>query len=71
MIAELATAASLGLLTAVSPCPLATNVAAVSFLGRHAQSPRRSLTLPPASSTIRQPAATSHSQVARRASMAS
>ncbi|MCB9832124.1 MAG: sulfite exporter TauE/SafE family protein [Planctomycetes bacterium] len=44
MIAELATAASLGLLTAVSPCPLATNVAAVSFLGRHAQSPRRSLT---------------------------
>ena len=26
----------LGILTAVSPCPLATNIAAISFLGRHA-----------------------------------
>ena len=43
MIAELASAASLGILTAISPCPLATNVAAVSYLGRHAQSPVRSL----------------------------
>lgn len=43
MIAELASAAALGLLTAISPCPLATNVAAVSFLGRHVGSPRRSL----------------------------
>lgn len=43
MIAELASAATLGLLTAISPCPLATNIAAVSYLGRHAGSPRRSL----------------------------
>lgn len=43
MIAELASAAMLGLLTAISPCPLATNIAAVSFLGRHAATPRRSL----------------------------
>lgn len=31
----------LGLLTAISPCPLATNVAAVGFLGRHASKPSR------------------------------
>lgn len=43
MIAELASAAMLGLLTAISPCPLATNVAAVSYLGRHAGRPRRSM----------------------------
>lgn len=43
MIAELATATTLGLLTAISPCPLATNIAAVSYLGRHAGTPRRSL----------------------------
>ena len=43
MIAELASAATLGLLTAISPCPLATNVAAVSYLGRHAGTPHRSL----------------------------
>lgn len=43
MIAELASAAMLGLLTAISPCPLATNVAAVSYLGRHAGTPRRSM----------------------------
>lgn len=43
MIAALLTAAWLGLLTAVSPCPLATNVAAVGFLGRHAARPRRAL----------------------------
>ena len=42
MIAELASAATLGLLTAISPCPLATNIAAVSYLGRHAGTPRRS-----------------------------
>jgi len=34
---------ALGLLTAVSPCPLATNIAAVSFLGRHVGNPRRVL----------------------------
>lgn len=43
MIAELASAVTLGILTAISPCPLATNIAAVSFLGRHVGSPRRSL----------------------------
>ncbi len=32
-----------GILTSVSPCPLATNVAAVSFLGRQLESPRRVL----------------------------
>lgn len=42
-MAELASAATLGILTAISPCPLATNIAAVSFLGRHVDSPRRSL----------------------------
>jgi cytochrome c-type biogenesis protein len=43
VIAAVVTAAWLGLLTAVSPCPLATNVAAVGFLGRHATSPRKAL----------------------------
>lgn len=43
MIAALLTASWLGLLTAISPCPLATNVAAVSYLGRHATRPTRSL----------------------------
>lgn len=33
----------LGLLTSVSPCPLATNVAAISFLGRRVDSPRHVL----------------------------
>ncbi|MCE5326033.1 MAG: aromatic aminobenezylarsenical efflux permease ArsG family transporter [Planctomycetaceae bacterium] len=33
----------LGLLTAVSPCPLATNIAAISFLGRNVSSSRRVL----------------------------
>lgn len=32
----------LGLMTAISPCPLASNLAAIGFLGRHA-SPRRVL----------------------------
>jgi len=30
----------LGILTSVSPCPLATNVAAISFIGRRLESPR-------------------------------
>ncbi len=33
----------LGVLTSISPCPLATNIAAVSFVGRHVGSPRRVL----------------------------
>jgi cytochrome c-type biogenesis protein len=31
----------LGLLTSISPCPLATNIAAISFIGRRVESPRR------------------------------
>jgi thiol:disulfide interchange protein len=31
----------LGVLTSISPCPLATNVAAVGFISRHFASPRR------------------------------
>jgi len=30
----------LGILTSVSPCPLATNIAAISFIGRRLESPR-------------------------------
>lgn len=37
------TAAWLGILTAISPCPLATNVAAIAFVSRDAGSPRRAL----------------------------
>ncbi len=31
----------LGILTAISPCPLATNIAAISFIGRKINQPRR------------------------------
>jgi cytochrome c-type biogenesis protein len=41
--AAYAVALWLGILTAVSPCPLATNVAALSFLARQAANPRRVL----------------------------
>ena len=30
----------LGILTSISPCPLATNIAAISFIGRHVADPR-------------------------------
>lgn len=43
MTAALLSAIWLGVLTAISPCPLATNVAAVGFLGRHAARPSRAL----------------------------
>jgi len=43
MLLAIGTAAWLGLLTAVSPCPLATNIAAVAFVGREGASPRRAL----------------------------
>jgi cytochrome c biogenesis protein CcdA len=33
----------LGLLTSVSPCPLATNIAAISFLGKRLEGPRAAL----------------------------
>ncbi len=38
-----ATAAWLGILTSISPCPLATNIVAISFIGREVGSPRRVL----------------------------
>lgn len=38
-----ASALWLGVLTSVSPCPLATNVAAISFVGRRVGSPRQVL----------------------------
>ncbi len=31
----------LGILTSISPCPLATNIAAISYIGRSVDSPRR------------------------------
>jgi cytochrome c-type biogenesis protein len=37
------TALWLGILTSISPCPLASNIAAISFLGRNVASPRRVL----------------------------
>ena len=43
MISAWMTAAGLGLLCAVSPCPMAANVAAVSYLARAAGSTRRVL----------------------------
>ncbi len=37
------TALWLGLLTSISPCPLATNITAISYLGRRVDDPRRAL----------------------------
>ena len=37
------TAAWLGILTSISPCPLATNIAAITFIGRRVDSPRASV----------------------------
>ncbi len=37
------TAAWLGILTSISPCPLATNIAAISYVGRDVERPRRVL----------------------------
>ena len=39
----LVTAVWLGLLTSISPCPLATNIAAISYIGRRVNSPRQVL----------------------------
>lgn len=41
--AAVLTAVWLGILTSISPCPLATNVAAMSYIGRDVASPRRVL----------------------------
>lgn len=38
-----ATAIWLGFLTSISPCPLATNIAAISYIGRTVESPRAAL----------------------------
>ena len=43
LLAVLGTVFIFGLMTAVSPCPLATNIAAISFLGRSVGQPRRVL----------------------------
>ncbi|MFN2377383.1 MAG: sulfite exporter TauE/SafE family protein, partial [Candidatus Binatia bacterium] len=42
-LASLASALWLGILTSISPCPLASNIAAVSYVGRHAEDARRVL----------------------------
>ena len=34
----------LGLLTSISPCPLATNIAAISYVGRKVGNPRSVMT---------------------------
>lgn len=36
-------AAWLGILTAISPCPMATNIAAIAFVGRRVESPMKAL----------------------------
>lgn len=38
---ELLSALWLGILTSISPCPLATNIAAVSFLSKKVNHPER------------------------------
>lgn len=43
MLAAAAAGAWLGIITSISPCPLATNIAAVSFLARRLDSRRRAL----------------------------
>ena len=43
LLAGIGSAIWLGILTSISPCPLASNVAAVSYLGRQAAKPRRVL----------------------------
>jgi cytochrome c biogenesis protein CcdA len=43
MLLVAVTAFWLGLLTSISPCPLATNIAAISYIGREASAPRRLL----------------------------
>ncbi|MBI2213074.1 MAG: sulfite exporter TauE/SafE family protein [Acidobacteria bacterium] len=42
-ILAIGSAAWLGILTSISPCPLATNVAAVAFVSREGATPRRAL----------------------------
>ncbi len=42
-VTAIAAAAWTGILTAISPCPLATNVAAISFISRRVENPRAAL----------------------------
>ncbi|MBN2333165.1 MAG: sulfite exporter TauE/SafE family protein [Deltaproteobacteria bacterium] len=41
LLTGMVTALWLGIITSISPCPLATNVAAISFIARHVGSPAR------------------------------
>jgi len=43
LLPAVASAFWLGILTSISPCPLATNIAAISYVGRRVASPRRVL----------------------------
>ena len=43
LLASMASALWLGVLTSISPCPLASNIAAVSYVGRQVGHPRRVL----------------------------
>lgn len=43
LLLAIASAAWLGILTAISPCPLAANIAAISFIGRRVSSPRAAI----------------------------
>lgn len=40
LLAAIASALWLGIMTSISPCPLATNIAAVSFVGKRVSNPR-------------------------------
>ena len=40
---DIGTALWLGILTSISPCPLATNIAAISYIGRQVGSPKHTL----------------------------
>lgn len=42
-LAAMASAFWFGILTSISPCPLATNIAAISFVARHVGNPRKAL----------------------------
>jgi len=43
MLLSIGTALWLGILTSISPCPLATNIAAISFIGNKVENTRRVL----------------------------
>jgi cytochrome c-type biogenesis protein len=41
LLAAIGTALWLGILTSISPCPLASNIAAISFVGKNVSNPTR------------------------------